>query len=141
MLLVYLFFFFKKKTAYEMRISDWSSDVCSSDLHGQRQAVAVVLQQRSRAVGAGVVDGDDLDRAGREIEAAQRLQRQAQRRRSVVRGQDYGDHSDTRGPPGCVIRAAGRRARRGPSPPSSSHWPSPPRPSFASSPPPPAPPP
>src|SRR3546814_50019 len=31
---VYLFvFFFKQKTAYEMRISDWSSDVCSSDLH------------------------------------------------------------------------------------------------------------
>src|SRR3546814_3797457 len=30
--LVYLFFFFKQKTAYEMRISDWSSDVCSSDL-------------------------------------------------------------------------------------------------------------
>src|SRR3546814_2351785 len=32
MLLVYVFFFFKQKTAYEMRISDWSSDVCSSDL-------------------------------------------------------------------------------------------------------------
>src|SRR3546814_2655561 len=30
--LVY-FFFFKQKTAYEMRISDWSSDVCSSDLY------------------------------------------------------------------------------------------------------------
>src|SRR3546814_7622242 len=29
----FLFFFFKQKTAYEMRISDWSSDVCSSDLH------------------------------------------------------------------------------------------------------------
>src|SRR3546814_6843819 len=29
---VRLFFFFKQKTAYEMRISDWSSDVCSSDL-------------------------------------------------------------------------------------------------------------
>src|SRR3546814_11334193 len=29
-----LFFFFKQKTAYEMRISDWSSDVCSSDLAG-----------------------------------------------------------------------------------------------------------
>src|SRR3546814_1624132 len=29
---VYHFFFFKQKTAYEMRISDWSSDVCSSDL-------------------------------------------------------------------------------------------------------------
>src|SRR3546814_19681338 len=31
-LLYYCFFFFKQKTAYEMRISDWSSDVCSSDL-------------------------------------------------------------------------------------------------------------
>src|SRR3546814_742035 len=35
MLLIFIclyFFFFKQKTAYEMRISDWSSDVCSSDL-------------------------------------------------------------------------------------------------------------
>src|SRR3546814_11834450 len=31
---VFLFVFFKQKTAYEMRISDWSSDVCSSDLVG-----------------------------------------------------------------------------------------------------------
>src|SRR3546814_16259113 len=31
-LLDYVFFFLKQKTAYEMRISDWSSDVCSSDL-------------------------------------------------------------------------------------------------------------
>src|SRR3546814_16698569 len=31
-LLIFVFFFFKQKTAYEMRISDWSSDVCSSDL-------------------------------------------------------------------------------------------------------------
>src|SRR3546814_8435003 len=30
--LLVFFFFFKQKTAYEMRISDWSSDVCSSDL-------------------------------------------------------------------------------------------------------------
>src|SRR3546814_1320647 len=30
--LLCIFFFFKQKTAYEMRISDWSSDVCSSDL-------------------------------------------------------------------------------------------------------------
>src|SRR3546814_13358554 len=40
-----MFFFFKQKTAYELRISDWSSDVCSSDL------VAVANQQRD-AVGA-----------------------------------------------------------------------------------------
>src|SRR3546814_12922481 len=32
---VCLFFFFKQKTAYEMRISDWSSDVCSSDLQSR----------------------------------------------------------------------------------------------------------
>src|SRR3546814_1109717 len=31
---IYCFFFFMQKTAYEMRISDWSSDVCSSDLQG-----------------------------------------------------------------------------------------------------------
>src|SRR3546814_4441030 len=37
-----IFFFFKQKTAYEMRISDWSSDVCSSDL----QAVPFVQAQR-----------------------------------------------------------------------------------------------
>src|SRR3546814_207770 len=33
--MIYDFFFFKQKTAYEMRISDWSSDVCSSDLLGR----------------------------------------------------------------------------------------------------------
>src|SRR3546814_5060776 len=35
-----MFFFFKQKTAYEMRISDWSSDVCSSDLSGDHGDVA-----------------------------------------------------------------------------------------------------
>src|SRR3546814_14927986 len=35
------FFFFKQKTAYEMRISDWSSDVCSSDLNDRRQLVGL----------------------------------------------------------------------------------------------------
>src|SRR3546814_3356993 len=34
--LLCVFFFFKQKTAYEMRISDWSSDVCSSDLAPRR---------------------------------------------------------------------------------------------------------
>src|SRR3546814_3448408 len=40
------FFFFKQKTAYEMRISDWSSDVCSSDLLERRVLVAQSAQQR-----------------------------------------------------------------------------------------------
>src|SRR3546814_4330070 len=38
-----VFFFFKQKTAYEMRISDWSSDVCSSDLGRARLRVAGAL--------------------------------------------------------------------------------------------------
>src|SRR3546814_2433732 len=35
---VFFFFFFKQKTAYGLRISDWSSDVCSSDLPARRAA-------------------------------------------------------------------------------------------------------
>src|SRR3546814_518345 len=44
------FFFFKQKTAYEMRISDWSSDVCSSDLRFS-------ARRRDRGEGAGAVVG------------------------------------------------------------------------------------
>src|SRR3546814_4848278 len=36
------FFFFKQKTAYEMRISDWSSDVCSSDLAASKPALVLL---------------------------------------------------------------------------------------------------
>src|SRR3546814_5529720 len=39
---MFIFFFFKQKTAYEMRISDWSSDVCSSDLYYPRELVEQV---------------------------------------------------------------------------------------------------
>src|SRR3546814_9047412 len=38
-----LIFFFKQKTAYEMRISDWSSDVCSSDLYGKAKHLFTIL--------------------------------------------------------------------------------------------------
>src|SRR3546814_1685697 len=39
-----IFFFFKQKTAYDMRISDWSSDVCSSDLHKLTDAMYKVIE-------------------------------------------------------------------------------------------------
>src|SRR3546814_9428898 len=39
----FFFFFFKQKTAYEMRISDWSSDVCSSDLLGALDVVSTPM--------------------------------------------------------------------------------------------------
>src|SRR3546814_6667863 len=38
-----VFFFFKQKTAYEMRISDWSSDVCSSDLDERGQGAVLTI--------------------------------------------------------------------------------------------------
>src|SRR3546814_4980429 len=50
------FFFFKQKTAYEMLISDWSSDVCSSDLKPFAIAVHRLAENRfgiATAVGSG----------------------------------------------------------------------------------------
>src|SRR3546814_4969554 len=43
------FFFFKQKTAYEMRISDWSSDVCSSDLLASIDSAAVATTKATDA--------------------------------------------------------------------------------------------
>src|SRR3546814_13026234 len=73
-------FFFKQKTAYEMRISDWSSDVCSSDLdHGAgADAGQDRASRHSRADGAGAADAafaavavraaylDDQDQPGQD---------------------------------------------------------------------------
>src|SRR3546814_10591625 len=71
---VWVFFFFKQKTAYEMRISDWSSDVCSSDLHRQADAGVAGGRLHDRAAGLqlagafGILDHRErdaiLDRAG-----------------------------------------------------------------------------
>src|SRR3546814_4814426 len=47
---IILFFFFKQKTAYEMRISDWSSDVCSSDLNAD---VCNALEGHEPTIGEG----------------------------------------------------------------------------------------
>src|SRR3546814_9247295 len=54
LVLLLFVFFFKQKTAYEMRISDWSSDVCSSDLHRATEALPAarapaLLRRASRA--------------------------------------------------------------------------------------------
>src|SRR3546814_4251952 len=73
-----MFFFFKQKTAYEMRISDWSSDVCSSDLWRLRiagqgplltalrdQYVALGIAGRVEFVGF-VADRSEERRVGKE---------------------------------------------------------------------------
>src|SRR3546814_8523411 len=64
--IVILFFFFKQKTAYEMRISDWSSDVCSSDLRRRRLLLmpAGSLAGREAAESAGRAFGPPGRRRG-----------------------------------------------------------------------------
>src|SRR3546814_16036410 len=57
--LSFFFFFFKQKTAYEMRISDWSSDVCSSDLGWPDRGQAVVGQC---CLGEGTGEADTAPR-------------------------------------------------------------------------------
>src|SRR3546814_16171129 len=60
----FFFFFFKQKTAYEMRISDWSSDVCSSDLWSDgrmnRVFVADLPAAKATAVGDATLVGADV---------------------------------------------------------------------------------
>src|SRR3546814_16877353 len=63
-----MFFFFKQKTAYEMRISDWSSDVCSSDLGCRACPFTTNLLQhspRTAAVGARSAVGNVEHAPGR----------------------------------------------------------------------------
>src|SRR3546814_6738373 len=64
MLLFIMFLFFKQKTAYEMRISDWSSDVCSSDLTQDQDFrhllvhVRQLVEQSAEAKHLAVFDAD-----------------------------------------------------------------------------------
>src|SRR3546814_8356519 len=70
-----VFFFFKQKTAYEMRISDWSSDVCSSDLVNPRASrtvpfVAKAVGSPIAKIAARVMAGEklaDLPKINRDI--------------------------------------------------------------------------
>src|SRR3546814_4126443 len=70
--LLFFMFFFKQKTAYEMRISDWSSDVCSSDLqHRGIEAAAVsgqfgIAEVEADAEFAGEIERSEERRVGQE---------------------------------------------------------------------------
>src|SRR3546814_9161571 len=63
-----MFFFFKQKTTYEMRISDWSSDVCSSDLIHNERGYRKVRRALARQYDIGWQEPDiqvvDVDMAG-----------------------------------------------------------------------------
>src|SRR3546814_1860019 len=84
----FCFFFFKQKTAYGMRISDWSSDVCSSDLLGDREgeprrAIGDAGQPRRALLGRAVArqhrngDRQQHDRQQRAALGGKLLEHQA----------------------------------------------------------------
>src|SRR3546814_20899065 len=73
---ILFFFFFKQKTAYEMRISDWSSDVCSSDL-----LRAALWRRRGRRLAQHALRGDPECR---------RLSRHSEIPRQRPSGEDIG---------------------------------------------------
>src|SRR3546814_7274183 len=83
----FVLFFFKQKTAYEMRISDWSSDVCSSDLHPgeDRQGARRALPDPTGPVG----------QAQRSL--ADALRRHEADRKSVVSGKSVSVRVDLGG--------------------------------------------
>src|SRR3546814_9206781 len=61
----FVFFFFKQKTAYEMRISDWSSDVCSSDLDQGLEPSWIAGASAGAVNGAVICGNKDSDRVSR----------------------------------------------------------------------------
>src|SRR3546814_16964933 len=80
MLLLVWLFVFKQKTAYEMRISDWSSDVCSSDLgtsklrpgnRGRRQGARLQMQQTRPQIKRGRMKRAGVRSCGRRPCSAQ----------------------------------------------------------------------
>src|SRR5881628_3916578 len=90
----FVFFFFKQKTAYEMSVSDWSSDVCSSDLLEALPVGEVV-------VGIALVEEDDTrepDAFGKlsDLGLARPLDRARVGELAVTSGREGKDASDTR---------------------------------------------
>src|SRR3546814_1019028 len=92
---MFLFFFFKQKTSYEMRISDWSSDVCSSDLGAKGIAITLATREDSDQLAAiEKLLGQKIRRLGATATESQRKsepekkaqpQRKAEQQRSEER--------------------------------------------------------
>src|SRR3546814_247037 len=105
-MVVLVFFFFKQKTAYEMRISDWSSDVCSSDLH--RQVGRHLQPARVRRPHSAVRRVHGADRIGRHRgRSAEAAPAQAQLPRPGRRARRH-RHRFIRRPAARALRRAAR---------------------------------
>src|SRR3546814_8666050 len=117
-MLFIFFFFFKQKTAYEMRISDWSSDVCSSDLRAEDGAVA----RRTRGRGRDVPEARSARRSARDRspplgQGADRFSRAGNERTQLWRGSIGrlgGDGADRPARRAKCRPVVGRRRRNGP---------------------------
>src|SRR3546814_7664825 len=88
--MVVLCFFFKQKTAYEMRISDWSSDVCSSDL-AVLGAAAVAIGAEIGAVAQELVD--QIAVRGVELDTVEPGGKRVSRRPRVIIEQRSEEHT------------------------------------------------
>src|SRR5881396_2115691 len=115
------FFFFKQKTAYEMVRSDWSSDVCSSDLVSAapvpERGGAPERATLEAATPAAPAFADGVDRAARAGRRAATLPHARERR---VAARADGPRRDPRQLP--VVRAGGGRASRARAPESDGAW-------------------
>src|SRR3546814_4661939 len=89
---MFVFFFFKQKTAYEMRISDWSSDVCSSDLALRRsRQVLDAAQCIALRITTAARSGGQIDRhAPRRARVARRIAASAANQRISTAAADQG---------------------------------------------------
>src|SRR3546814_6974945 len=106
---VYFFFFFKQKTAYEMRISDWSSDVCSSDLGDTGGAIARRKRRHLHLIAAGRGGNGGLGRRRRRLGGGGLCCGRLERRRRTFGG--GGRRRLGRGGFGCALHRRGDRRR------------------------------
>src|SRR3546814_6420085 len=101
-----MFFVFNQKTSYEMRISNWSSDVCSSDLYLRHSAA-----KRRRAGRRGHAFAVDDDRAGKAVDRGA-IGAEAHPTRGDLRvGKDPGDVVDRPRGPAVGIERERQRLR------------------------------
>src|SRR3546814_2370881 len=103
-----LFFFFKQKTAYEMRISDWSSDVCSSDLVTPRRDGQLVIEDAACRAFAGQIENRVIGQIDDRRRIGLRAEIDRQRPRPIER---IGHRDIERSRISLVARRAGQRQR------------------------------
>src|SRR3546814_5293409 len=97
-MLLCFFFFFKQKTAYEVASSDWSSDVCSSDLQLAREAQERLAADRARQ------EAQERQQVRERERVAEKFNTIAGKREAGAHG--YGDHnSDWKATPEALRKA------------------------------------